>query len=92
MRLTDLNAEFLSDTSGRVGHVIFDCPCGDSDENHRCCIPFTPALDGAPYLAGGTAWSRTGETLVDLTLSPSILRVEGCKWHGWIRNGEVIGC
>lgn len=36
------------------------------------------------------AWSREGDTIETLTLHPSIQRLDGCKWHGWIRNGEIV--
>lgn len=36
-------------------------------------------------------WERTGDTFDTLTLKPSIQRVGGCAWHGFITNGEVIG-
>ena len=69
--------------------VSFDCPCGCDT---RAVIEFTVAIDGGAWSDKG--WARTGDTFDTLTLSPSILRAEpdGCKWHGWIRNGEVIAC
>lgn len=37
-------------------------------------------------------WAVSGTGYADLTLSPSILlpSPEGCKWHGFVTNGEVI--
>jgi Family of unknown function (DUF6527) len=71
--------------------VQFDCPCGNHDEDHRCYVPFEHPIDGGPVLER-KGWQRTGDTFETLTLAPSILRVGGCGWHGWIRNGEVITC
>lgn len=71
--------------------IAFDCPCGNHDEDHRCYVPFQVAIDGGPCLEP-KGWQRTGETFETLTLAPSILRVGGCGWHGWIRNGEVVTC
>ncbi|MBP0022199.1 MAG: hypothetical protein J7647_32165 [Cyanobacteria bacterium SBLK] len=36
-------------------------------------------------------WARSGD-LQNLTLSPSIYHKHGCGWHGWLRNGEFVGC
>jgi hypothetical protein len=74
--------------------VSFDCPCGCG---RRCAVPFANPLDGQPApegYSGGRGWNRTGDTFEALTLSPSIQRVEpdGCRWHGWIRDGEVVSC
>jgi hypothetical protein len=67
--------------------VSFDCPCGCAD---RCFIPLTTGLDGEPFDSRG--WDRTGETFETLTLTPSIQRVGGCAWHGWLRDGSLIEC
>lgn len=100
MRLTDLNPRWIGaggpgifDKDGNqpperfgVG-VTFECPCGCPQ---RCYIPFTEPLDGGPKLEiRHPTWECTGSTFEDLTLSPSIQRVGGCAWHGWVKNGEV---
>lgn len=104
MRLVDLSpnwvgagGEGISDAQGNpvperhgVG-ITFCCP-GCSDEAHKWCfVPFSNPLDGGPQheLQG---WQRTGDTFETLTLTPSIQRLEGCKWHGFITNGEIITC
>lgn len=42
---------------------------------------------------GPGRWEVSGTGFADLTLSPSVnLDVPGatgCRWHGWIQNGEV---
>lgn len=103
MRLSELNPRFL-DAGGdgvrladgspapvRTGVAVdFDCPCGCDS---RCTVPFRTALDGKVYVPEG--WERTGETFETLTLKPSILRNprrNGCGWHGFITNGEVLTC
>lgn len=104
MRLTTLNPKFLgaggpgiSNADGSpapkrhgVG-IIMDCPCGDADEGHQLYVPFKNPIDGGTSVEP-RGWDRTGDTFDTLTLSPSILRTTGCKWHGWIRNGEVTSC
>lgn len=104
MKLTDLNPKFYgaggpgvtradgSPAPHREGvALVFDCPCGGE------CLPvaveFANPLDGGPPLrSDGHTWQRTGDTFETLTLQPSILRRDFCKWHGWIRAGEVISC
>lgn len=69
--------------------IIFDCPCGNPDD--IVAVEFDPPLDGKPpHRKDGHVWKRTGDTFDTLTLHPSILRVGGCEWHGWVRNGLVV--
>lgn len=99
MRLTELNPKFLggggegifdkdhNPAPERHGLALsFDCPCGCDSP---CCIHFENPLDGGPPYPQ-TTWKRTGETFETLTLTPSIQRVGGCAWHGFITDGEVI--
>ncbi len=100
MRLIDLNPKWIgaggegvtladgSPAPERHGvGIVFDCPCGCGT---RAMIEFTIATDGKPWRAG--AWKRTGDTFDMLTLSPSIQRAEpdGCRWHGFIRDGKAV--
>lgn len=100
MKLTDLNPNWvdaggagISDKDGNpvperhgVG-LSFDCPCGCDS---HCYVDLENPLDGGPtYGQDGHTWKRTGDTFETLTLTPSIQRVGGCKWHGHITNGEV---
>jgi hypothetical protein len=41
---------------------------------------------------GSRGWQRTGETFETLSLTQSIRRLDGCKWHGLITNGEIVTC
>jgi hypothetical protein len=105
MKLTDLNPRWVGaggdgirDRNGSpvpyqhgIG-LLCDCPCG------KCNVPlyvqFKQPLDGGPPpdKSGAPLWDRTGETFENLTLRPSILRKDGCGWHGFITNGEVTSC
>ena len=101
MKFPELNAKFvasggdgITDKDGKpvprregVG-VLFDCPkCGPE---HPCCVEFANPLDGGPpHRSDGHVWQRVGDTIDTLTLTPSILRKDGCGWHGFITNGEV---
>ena len=103
MRLTDLDprwvgsgGEGISDAAGqpvpsreRIG-VSFECPCG-SDECPRVFIPFENPADGGPSTHPGHSWTRQGDTFDALDLSPSIQRVGGCQWHGYVRSGQIVG-
>jgi hypothetical protein len=89
MKLTDLNPQFLDNSEGVRGvGVAFDCPCGNSDEEHRCFVPFDKPIGPGETLERG--WKRSGETFDTLTLTPSIQRTDDCRWHGYITNGIVI--
>jgi hypothetical protein len=103
-RLRDLDGDLvqiiengnIARESATANAVFFECPCGDGHVN---LIAFEPTIGGAtPARSGlsrkGGTWRReSGETVDDLTLSPSIAvrsRPDGSEcWHGFIRNGEV---
>ncbi len=88
MRLSDLNPSFYDAHDGRKGiGILCDCPCGSCDS--LLAIPFDRPLDGEPPL-DSTTWKRTGDTFETLTLAPSVHRLSGCKWHGFIRDGGII--
>lgn len=86
--------------------ISFDCPCaqctskrtGDKDVDFylRVFVGFANPLDGGPTHdpREGAQWTREGEDFETLTLSPSIQRhaigEDGCTWHGYVRNGEIL--
>ena len=76
--------------------ITFRCPCGthrrdDDYDTDRVTIEFNNPLDGGPPMADpGARWDRTGETFETLTLRPSLQRIGGCGWHGFITAGEVV--
>lgn len=98
MKLTDLNPNWVG--SGGEGitrdgapvprregiGVMFDCPCGC---DQACFVPFSNPIDGGPN-EYGQGWKRTGDTFEDLTLTPSILRIRPCGWHGFVTKGQII--
>lgn len=95
MRLTELAAEFAiaGENDPRKVGVIFDCPCGCGV---RRWIPFSNPVGGGSSITqqAGGGWKRSGATLEDLTLRPSIhiRKVEGssgCGWHGFITDGDA---
>jgi hypothetical protein len=68
--------------------IIMACPCRGAD-CPSLYVPFDRPLDGGPPIDAHN-WTRTGDTFETLSLTPSIQRIGGCGWHGFITNGEVI--
>lgn len=107
MRITNLNAEWVGyggdgvtySATGlpvprreRVG-VHMDCPCGTCGQ--ALFVSFSNPDDGLGPTSTNPnhpTWERAGETLETLTLRPSIQRIGGCEWHGFITNGEAHAC
>lgn len=105
MKLTELEPQFLkrqTDSDGREVHrhvdsineadgIIFLCPkCVTERGGHHiiCWRPQVPAhVNPRPG-----RWEFTGTGYSDLSLvagSSSILLNGGCRWHGFIRLGDV---
>lgn len=82
-RFEDLKApgDFL--WSGRPGslaceHLTFVCPCGCG------------AMPGVVVIGPKAwAWDRNEDSP---TITPSIRRLEGCEWHGYLTDGEFREC
>jgi hypothetical protein len=107
MKLTELAPEWIGSGGDRVfssatGLPIprreqtalwFEyCPCGCG---RSFCIHIENPPDGlGPSNPGGPSWHCTGDSFDNLTLAPSIQRADpdGCRWHGFITNGEVLTC
>lgn len=104
MKLTELNPSFVGSggpgiTDSKGGPVprrdgvglSCDCPCGCGEPLY---VAFDIPLDGKgpPLNARQPLWGRQGDTFEDLTLTPSIQRMDGCKWHGHLRDGEFVEC
>ena len=67
--------------------VEFLCPCGD----HHILVWFRDRDVPSTEEPGPARWTvESGTGLRDLTLSPSIHLLSGCKWHGFVRGGEVV--
>lgn len=47
---------------------------------------------GVVHPTGPGRWPMSGTGLHDLTLTPSVLLMSGCAWHGFVTNGEVTTC
>jgi len=104
MKLTDLNPKFVSHggegvTNSKTGEQIpyvdkigisFDCPCGECGERTLLC--FENPVHGGAAIEKQNTWKRKGETFETMTLTPSIQRMGGCRWHGYLTNGELKSC
>lgn len=96
-RLAELDAHFVHSTSvgwcqvedmDQADGVIFDCPACAGD--HPILVYFSNAPQGLVGDPGdGKRWASSGTGLADLTLSPSIALLSGCRWHGLVTAGEV---
>lgn len=71
---------FYASATAETSGILFACPCG--------CDTITSInfeADGRPQ------WTWDGNREAP-TVSPSVRRLDGCQWHGWLRNGEWISC
>ena len=65
----------FQDPANRITHLYFVCPCGCGD------------VFGIPVTQKGSGvWNWDGDEALP-TLTPSILRKVGCKWHGHLTKG-----
>lgn len=81
--------KFLNELDSNLSpnQLIFDCPA--CVHTHPIRVGFTPGFEGAH----GHLFTRTGESIDDLTVYPSIRPVEayaGCHFLGRITGGMVI--
>jgi hypothetical protein len=108
MRLVDLEPRFLKildsgcyrmvDALEEADGLDFLCPLCFTTNSGRvgthhviCWRPHVPQTTNP--IPG--RWEFKGTGYGDLTLvagSSSILLMSGCRWHGYITNGEVLTC
>lgn len=87
--LRELDGRILSlaDRQTRNDLLYFICPV--CPNGHGIMVTWVP-----PSIhIGGAIWSKAGETVDDITITPSINCDVGpdssCKFHGWVTNGVV---
>lgn len=74
------SAKWATDQTGKIAALILTCPCGCGE---ICAVSIAPPAD--------KGWSWDGNKELP-TLTPSILRTEHCRWHGYLTRGEFISC
>lgn len=72
---------FLTNLSGEIAAIDYICPCGCGAHG---CLPIKEGY-------GGDSWCWDGNEETP-TLTPSIQRKAGCRWHGYLTNGEFREC
>jgi hypothetical protein len=72
-------AKWSTGQDGQIAVLHYACPCGCGD------CGSVPVKVGY----GGPHWVWSGD-LVNPTLTPSIQKTTGCRWHGYLTNGEWI--
>jgi hypothetical protein len=105
MKLVDLNAQFVTSTAkgwrgvetlAEAQGVLFDCPActkanGGPQGTHCVLVWFRDrAPEGIEPGPGRWTVSEASTGLGDLTLGPSVqLGGKGCRWHGFVIQGEA---
>jgi hypothetical protein len=76
--------------------VMFLCPAcfeknGGPEGTHYVLVWFRDRGVPASQMPGPGRWGAKGTSLEDLTLTPSIdlSHGSGCKWHGFVTDGEA---
>jgi hypothetical protein len=72
------SSTFAEDSKGRTSHLMMTCPCGCGK-----MAGIVIEREGER----GWAWNTDK---INPTFTPSILQSSGCKWHGFLTNGEFI--
>jgi hypothetical protein len=78
-----LPGDWMFDADGDRDTVTFRCPCGE-------CVIALPIYHKEPK-PGPNHWEWNGVE-DSLTLSPSIRRLDRCKWHGHVVGGVWTPC
>jgi len=73
---------FLDNQNGERAAIEYVCPCG---------CGALGALTIRKEGGDSPSWLWCGNE-EDPTLTPSILRTAGCKWHGYLTRGCFIDC
>jgi len=70
--------------------LAFDCPCRRC--GGRVYLPFENPIGGSGKVEAFTCWYRTGDNFENITLTPQIIRGNGCGWRGNLLNGVFVEC
>lgn len=73
---------FSENQAGQIARLMFLCPCGAAGEVAGVAV----ARDMADRGGNHPLWSWNGNRKAP-TLTPSIQRLDGCRWHGYLTDG-----
>lgn len=82
------------ETDLKDNQLWIHCPvCKDKPEKeneivrHPIYIPFAKVMKSG--FKNKTGWNKTGDSIENLSVTPSVRVLEGCGFHGFITNGNV---
>ena len=78
---TLLGGGIATPPEGEVAVLRFSCPCGCG---YVVSVPVKPGYSNQ-------VWNWNG-SLEKPTLTPSIQKLSGCRWHGHLTDGVFIPC
>lgn len=97
IKLSDLESEIVQLSYPNISEVFdslfFQCPrCIGTKDSHWVQIPYSKTKTHERNV--GPIWThKSGSTIDDLTLSPSVRSVcGGCHVHGFVRDGDWLDC
>ncbi|EDX80485.1 hypothetical protein BBAL3_1642 [Brevundimonas sp. BAL3] len=76
--------DYCATSDGESTGFGFICPCGCGRQGY---LPIRRAGE----VEIGPSWDWDGNQEAP-TLTPSVLQVGGCQWHGYLTNGEWRPC
>lgn len=79
----DPDTIYIISAGGHPYSVAFLCPCGGDDLVH---VPVNREKQPPP------SWTLTRNDDATVTLAPSLLRMDGCRSHFFIRENRVDWC
>lgn len=103
--LSQLRARFTPLAQSRVPvteiatGLMFDCPCercAAAPKRQPLWVPLTNPIDPGNLLADTTwqpparSWHRSGDTVENITLTPSVDFSSSGHWHGNIIDGKAV--
>lgn len=87
--LRELDAAFMVLDEQGISQPVLVFICPACTDGHSIMVGWTePSI-----YPSGAVWKKTGDTVDDITITPSINCDVGpdssCRFHGWVTNGVV---
>lgn len=71
--------------SGNIYALVFGCPCKTHQHSRSLWLPIsTGSKQGHKWLWDGN--------VDEPSITPSILRNDTCRWHGYMTKGKFVSC